>query len=122
MNSVGAAGSVKGLHKLLHLLHSGTGTGCQVLLDVSPPDWAALRKAAHRPGDEQAPKYVEREGWAVLRCYLTYGAFAGEEFPLLFAEASVVAKAANAAGWRSRVVHAGADGTPALVRLWKSAA
>mmetsp|Transcript_60331 Transcript_60331/g.127771 ORF Transcript_60331/g.127771 Transcript_60331/m.127771 type:complete len:128 (-) Transcript_60331:138-521(-) len=113
----GHVGSLEGLHAFLKLLAKASGSDCQVLLELSTPDWHAIDAAASRQVDPLS-KYRHNE-WAVLECSVSTEDCIGESFPLLFAEPLVVADAARLSGWQCKVVLEDRNRHQALVRLTK---
>lgn len=117
MNSAGAAGSLRGLRRLLRRLRARSAPHCRVLLDTSLPCWPDVYAAAERRLRPLAADSFADQEWAVLQCRLSHGSLVGKAFPLLFSEASSIAVAAQAAGWQSEVLFEDAQRQQALLQL-----
>lgn len=117
MNSVSAVGSIASLHEFFHLLYRVTLPGCDVILDIAPPDWAEVHAAVRKHKNPfQRTNFVDEE-WAALRCYLSFGSLVGPTFPLLYLEPLAVATAAKATGWRAKLAFEDASTRHALLHL-----
>ncbi|CAE8691538.1 unnamed protein product [Polarella glacialis] len=117
MNSIGIVGRMETLHTLLQQLHGAVEPDCQLLLDVSPPDWSAVRAAATRGKDPISSAAFQEGQWVSLNCWLSLGGTTGRSFPMLFAEPRAVAQVAQAANWRASVAFEDPESRHALLRL-----
>lgn len=120
MNSVGSVGSMAKLIDFLKLVHERSGPMCSIVLDVSPPDWPAVRIAARRRTEPLLASNFEEGAWAVLSCWLSFSDTEGKPFSLLFCEPKALRTAAEIAGWATVELVAGTAAAPAsLFRLDK---
>lgn len=77
MNTAGASGDVRSFQKLLQKLKEHLTPQGQILLDVSPPDWMALRRARRTRRTRIPEEQVQEGQWAMLNCWLSYGQMEG---------------------------------------------
>eukprot|EP00913_Durusdinium_trenchii_P020011 g18809.t1 len=115
MNTAGAAGSMVRFKELLEGLHQAMAPDGQVLLDVSPPDWAAVRRA-RRVSRLQAED-VQNGLWARLDCWLSFGTLQGETFSMIYPEWKAAVKVAEMAGYEASLVYEEPRSRHALLKL-----
>eukprot|EP00933_Yihiella_yeosuensis_P071563 TRINITY_DN79776_c0_g1_i1.p1 TRINITY_DN79776_c0_g1~~TRINITY_DN79776_c0_g1_i1.p1 ORF type:complete len:319 (+),score=62.53 TRINITY_DN79776_c0_g1_i1:119-1075(+) len=107
MNTAGLVGSLEHLGHFLKLLRTAVNPHCQLLLDVSPPDWDAIHKATRRRSGQQRllMSSFQDKQWAVLSCWLSYGSLTGRSFPMLFAEPSAAVSVSQLSGWKVHLAY-----------------
>lgn len=120
MNTIGSVGSIGGLLRILKQMHKTTSKECEILLDISTPDWAAVKSAIRRRAGALASKNVEHGRWVILQCRLSFGEMSGSEFPLLYLESHAIEPVAASAGWKTSVVLRDDGRNQALIRLSKT--
>lgn len=119
MNTIGVVGSYRRLGEFLSQLYACTSPVCDVVLDVSLPDWTAVHSAARRRTTPLRTSCFQDGEWVSLRCALSLGDMFGAEFPMLYAEVHAVAAVAAQAGWSAELAFQDEVHGHSLLRLSK---
>lgn len=119
MNTIGAVGSIRGLHSFLQRIHQLSSPTCRVVFDTSLPDWELVTAASQRRAYPFMEKRFRLDAWAELECHLTFGDIEGAPFQLFFAEPSIIVSTARSAGWHAEVAYEDSDEKQVLFQLTK---